>query len=110
MGRNMTVIVPHFRFPFGLDGASFGVNEQDTHDEIQDCVAVLISTPTGSRMVQPDYGVDEALFQQVPVDMTSIVTALTQWEPRAVITLTQTLSTVDEKILHIRARVTGGSQ
>jgi len=105
----MTVMVPHFAFPFHVDGSSFGVREQDTVEEIQDCVIVLILTPEGSRLVLPDYGTPELLYSQTPANVSAVLANCNKWEPRATTTLTETLTTFDEKIANIQAQITGGT-
>ena len=105
----MTVMVPHFAFPFSVNGSSFIVREQDSVEEIQDCVTVLVLTPVGSRLVLPSYGTPETLYAQTPVDVDSILTNMNEWEPRASVVLAETLDTLDEKITYIRAQIGGMS-
>jgi phage baseplate assembly protein W len=104
-----TVMVPHFTFPFHINGISFSVREQDTIGEIQDCVTVLLLTPVDSRMVLPDYGTEELLYSQAPANIPEILAACTKWEPRAMVTLTETLGTIDEKIAIMNTRIVGGT-
>jgi phage baseplate assembly protein W len=104
-----TVAVPHFKFPFVIDGTSFAVREQDTTGEIQDCVTVLILTPVDSRMVLPDYGTDELLYSQAPANIAAILAVCTKWEPRAAVTITETLNTLNEKIATLNMQITGGT-
>jgi phage baseplate assembly protein W len=95
MGHTMSSVqVPHFTFPFALNGNSFGVVEQDTIEEIQQCVEILLLTPSGSRLVLPDYGTPETLFAQMPINVPAILNKLNKWEPRAAVTLDQTLGTI----------------
>lgn len=104
-----SVMVPHFSYPFQLDGNSFAVIEQDTAQEVQQCVVILLLTPQGSRLVLPDYGTPETLYTQVPANVAGILAQLTFWEPRAAVSLDQTVDTVQEMISYIRVNVTGGS-
>jgi len=105
----MTVMVPHFTFPFAVDGASFGVREQDSTGEIQDCVEVLLLTPIDSRMVLPDYGTPELLFSELPANIPAILANCNKWEPRAGLTLTETLNAIDEKIVSVQVQIIGGT-
>lgn len=78
--------IPHFSLPFrlGANGA-FVVNEQDSVDELADCVAIVIATPVGSRLEAPDYGTARYEFGDPAPD--AIVAAVAEWEPRADITV-----------------------
>lgn len=102
-------MVPHFLFPFKLNGNAFAVIEQDTQQEVQQCVVILLLTPTGSRLVSPDYGTPEILYSQLPVNIPAILAKLSDWEPRASVALAQTLNTVNAMISYIRVNVTGGT-
>lgn len=103
-----SVMVPHFLFPFQLNGDAFAVVEQDTPQEVQQCVEILLLTPTGSRFVLPDYGTPETLYTQMPANVAGILAKLNNWEPRAAVTLQETLDTIDEMVSYIRVNVTGG--
>jgi len=78
---------PHLAVPFTLaiDGSAATV-EQDTADDIANCVRTLLSTPTGARLAVPDYGVVDPTF--AGVNEAEIAAAVTEWEPRADITVT----------------------
>lgn len=101
------VIVPHFSFPFHTDGTSFAVVEQDTQEEIQQCVEILLLTPSDSRLVLPEYGTPETLFTQVPVNVSAIISKLNEWEPRAAVDFNQTVDTVNQMVSHIGVSVDG---
>lgn len=75
--------IPHFAFPLRLDSGRFGVNEQDSLDDINDCVTVLLSTPLGSREELPDYGITDPTGER-DLDTASILDAIAEWEDRAV--------------------------
>lgn len=83
--RQVDVVTPHFSLPFrfgGLNGAAF-VNEQDSEDDLLDCVKCIIAYPQGSRVDSPDFGTPELAFRQTPGEtMTLLHEALAQWEPR----------------------------
>ncbi len=53
--------LPHFSLPFRLQGASFAVSEQDTIDEIADCVELILRTEQGQRATLPAFGRPEML-------------------------------------------------
>jgi len=78
--------IPHLSAPLtlGRNGA-FVVNEQDSVDDLAECVAALLATPVGSRIEVPDYGVDRAEF--VGPDPGAIIAAAAEWEKRVDLTL-----------------------
>lgn len=103
-----SVMVPHFQFPFQLNGDSFAVIEQDTTQEVQQCVEILLLTPVNSRLVLPDYGTPETLYAQLPINVPAILAKLNNWEPRAAGDLEQTLDTIDQMVTYIQVNVAGG--
>jgi phage baseplate assembly protein W len=81
----MAIETPHFSFPFRVSatGTKVRVVEQDTDDEIMDCVEVVISTEPGERLDLPDFGVPDQTFQQGGVDMQVVINSIRRNEPRA---------------------------
>lgn len=71
--------VPKSRVPFDL-----GTVEQDSREEIAQCVYVICATPLGSRSDQPEFGISDVAFRKGGVDLTEIRAAIERWEPRAV--------------------------
>lgn len=100
--------ISHFSFPFTIQNGQMLTCEQDSIEEIQDCVEVLLLTPTGSRLVFPSYGTPELLFSQSPANIPAIINQCNKHEPRAILVLQETLNTLDEKISTIQAQITGG--
>lgn len=81
-----TVAVPHLAIPFGLDTAGAAlVVEQDTVDEVAQCVRVLLGTTQGTRQVVPDYGIPDPTFTGIQTDV--VEQAVADWEPRAVVSV-----------------------
>jgi phage baseplate assembly protein W len=99
-----TAEVPHFAFPFRLENGSVAVQEQDTTDEVAQCVQVLLATPLGERDEQPDYGITDPTFQ-ADIDQQEILTAVAEWEPRAIPALTDETDNEDELVRTLRATV-----
>lgn len=85
----MAIETPHFKFPFQFtaDGSRLQVVEQDSDDEIVDCVEVLISTLQGERIELPDYGIQDQAFRQGGVDTGHILAQIRKFEERASIQL-----------------------
>ena len=83
------VDVPHFKFPFRLasSGTRVMVVEQDTQDEIMDCVEVLIRTEAGERIEAPEYGILDQTFRERGVDLGYVLSVIEEFEDRASVQL-----------------------
>ena len=75
--------VPHFSLPFRFMSPYAAVSEQDSIDEIADCVYAVLVCPQGFRVELPDFGLLDPTFSTPRVDENEIREALTLWEPRA---------------------------
>jgi len=82
------ITTPHFRVPFQFGGINGGalLNEQDTDEDIEDCVKVILAVPVGHRIDEPTFGTPDTLFQlgsDAPIAV--VRSALTRWETRIAI-------------------------
>ena len=75
--------VPHFGQPFRYIAGKPLVTEQDSQEEIRDCVRATLRTVLGFRDEAPDFGVTDPSFQVSPVDTQSILQEILISEPRA---------------------------
>jgi phage baseplate assembly protein W len=98
--------VPQFSLPFRLcpDG-EFAYNEQDTLDDIADCVQCIVRYPLGYLEERPAFGVPEQEFQQSGPDRAVIQAAIDRWEDRAEKIVTAEL---DDLVGRVRIEVEGG--
>lgn len=80
---------PHFRFPFQFtsSGTRAQVVEQDSDEEIMDCIQVLLSTEIGERIELPDYGIADQTFRENGVNTAHIMAQIRRFEERAEIEL-----------------------
>ena len=76
---------PHFAFPFRVERRSAAVVDQNSVAEIESCVEATLRTPLGTRLEEPEYGIPDETFTQVPADPTAEVylAAVEAQEPRA---------------------------
>lgn len=83
--------IPHLAVPFALDGRGHARTvEQDTVTEVGQCVAVLLATRPGDRLVVPGYGIDDRTFDTADgIDDESIADAVAEWEPRVTVDITR---------------------
>lgn len=81
--------IPHFKFPLQLtgDGTRAQVVEQDSDDEILDCIEVLLATTQGERIEIPNYGIRDQAFRQNGADTAHILAQIRKYEERANINL-----------------------
>ena len=100
---------PHIAFPFKLSasGKNLLYREQDTEDEVIDCVEVLVRTPVGSRLELPGYGVREQEFSMGGAVKEEIVSACAIWEPRAAVTLEREPELLDGLVDNLRLNIQG---
>jgi phage baseplate assembly protein W len=93
---------PHLALPFRLAGTSFAVTEQDSPEEIGDCVESILRTPEGSRIDVPAFGRPDDTFTQLGSAGPSAepyVSAVEEWEPRSTATGTAEVEDAIERIV-----------
>lgn len=81
----MSIATPHFAVPFRAENGSVAQVEQDSVEDIEDCVEAVLRTPEGSRVEVPDFGIPDATFEQLGPDLSAktYLAAVDEWEPRA---------------------------
>lgn len=83
--------IPHLKVPFTLlPDMTAATVQQDTLEEITQCVFVLMATPIGSRIEVPTYGIPDLTF--TGGQLAAIDAAAARWEPRANVTAKQTIN------------------
>lgn len=94
--------VPVMQWPFrmgGFNSSEIAYVEQDTPEEIEQCVALLLTTSPGGFPDEPTLGLPDPAFRQGGVSESDIDSVVHRWEPRAqvnftsdeLVSLTQTL-------------------
>ena len=104
---------PHFALPFRIEDQGFGttarVLEQDTADEIFDCVKAVVAYKPGDRIEKPDFGMPDQTFSEGGVDVDEVTQAVLHWEPRAELLIQSQPDRLDEMISNTRVDVRAGS-
>lgn len=77
------VDTPHFQVPFNFTADGAAVVEQDSDDDIVQCVSAVCRTPRGMRLESPDFGIDELVLREQGPDKDKLERAIVYWEPRA---------------------------
>lgn len=79
--------LPQLAWPLRQDSAGGLVEvEQDTIDDVRQCINVLLHTPPGSRPLAPDVGIEDQTFTRIDTD--ALTSALEDQEDRALVTVT----------------------
>lgn len=98
--------VPHFTYPFRFAAPQVAVNEQDSLDEIADCVLVTLLYPQGFRVDLPEFGLPDPTFMVPAPDLDEIRLTIETWEPRASMLITETPDRYDELVARVLVNVT----
>jgi hypothetical protein len=97
--------IPHFNYPFmfGTQGGDHhaGVVEQDTLDDVINCIIVSILVETGTRVEIPTFGVPGQVFELQPLNLDLIVRSVELWEMRAEQIMTQNVDNKDPLIAQL---------
>ena len=109
--RQNEVETPHLQVPFqlgGLKGGAF-VNEQDSTEDVLDCIMAIVAYPIGTCTVIPGFGIPDIVFKQITVAgvATSLQQALRQWEPRSDTVVAEDPVGYDELVRRITINVRG---
>lgn len=97
----MAIDIPHFDLPFRYSGTAPVVAEQDSLADVVNCVTAIVLTQTGERLEVPSFGIDQPVFAQQPVDLSSILNQIAALEPRADIVMSQNPEIIDALIADI---------
>lgn len=98
---------PHIKLPFQLAGSVVAVVEQDSPEEIEQNVEVILRYPLGFRPELPDFGVRDLTFAEGHPDLNEIQTAIALWEPRADALLESQPDLLDSLVAHVHIELRG---
>lgn len=98
------ILNPHFNFPFAWENGKASVVEQDSYEDVINCVQVILSYHKGQRLLdnRASFGIDAPEFELSPVDINSIHNNIVDQEPRAQVDITQEIDSIDALITKIR--------
>lgn len=68
--------------PMRVQDGRLAVVEQDSDEDVAQCLEAIGRTRRGDRFDQPDMGVDPRTFHERPVDVTQMIETLRRHEPR----------------------------
>lgn len=101
---------PHFAIPFKIGPVGHGaptalVTEQDSEEEVMDCIEVILRYETGYRIEKPSFGTPDLTFSEPAVDTSRIAEAVEEWEPRAEALITAEPDLIDVLISRVKVEV-----
>lgn len=101
------VVNQHFDLPFRFSPQGNAVVvEQDTSEDIRNCVEAAVRTPIGTRFYVPEFGITDPTFSMSPISMKALQAQLQNSEPRA---RTELQEWITQLVARIRIGVdTGG--
>lgn len=95
--------VPHFARPFRIVAGAAKVHEQDSIEEIQDCVEAVLRTTRGEREYRPEFGIrDHALEEAGDTLEVDVREAIEEHEPRASALVQDDPSQLDDLVMKVR--------
>jgi phage baseplate assembly protein W len=94
--------IPKLRVPLRLENGRLGICEQDSQENVAACVYAILSYERGSRVEDPEFGVEDPSFDQQPLDLDEWLEQIATYEPRARVTTQQE---VDELIAVVLVEV-----
>lgn len=111
--RQSEVETPHLALPLRFAGINGGalVNEQDSTEDIVDCVKAVLAYPTGSNVATPGFGVPDIPFAQTTAAGISdgLREAIAQWEPRSGVIVTEHPIVSDELVRKLTVQIREGN-
>ena len=114
--RTKDTLIPHVALPFSFVGQGPGgvnCNEQDSLDDIYDCVQSIVRCPRGYRPELMQFGVDDQTFSEGDkINLDILSDQVSTWEARADNLYEQAPDRFDEMmdIVKIRVAKIGGPQ
>jgi hypothetical protein len=102
--------LPHFSLPFRFVNPQAATTEQDSLDEIADCVFAVLICPVGFRVELPLFGLPDPTFSMPQPDLDQIAQAIETWEERASLVLDEQPAAFDELISHVQTLVQARSE
>lgn len=105
MDRSLVAILMHFDLPFRFLRGHAVTVDQDSLDDITNCVEAVLRTLKGQRTELPDFGLDDPAFQLQPINLQAITNAVLAQEPRASMLLDQAPDQFNYLIAKVLAQV-----
>lgn len=92
------IVVPKLRVPLEMGPTGFRTVEQDSLDDVSQCVYAVMATERGSRIEDPDFGITDPTFEQNGLDEGEALLQINTWEPRADVTIAQDIHDLTDAV------------
>jgi phage baseplate assembly protein W len=100
-----TVDTPHFDLPFKLTHTGANSVEQDSIDDVANCVEAIVSCPIGWRDEVPTFGVEDPVMMKQPIGANELANEIASQEPRALVIVEENPDLLDELLDRINIGV-----
>lgn len=94
-----TPTVPKLRVPLRLENGRLALVEQGSQDNVAGCVYAILSYERGSRLEDPDFGVEDPTFGTMPLDLDEWFEQIAAYEPRAQVQTQQEIEDLTDLVL-----------
>jgi hypothetical protein len=101
----MAVDTPHFDLPFTLGRGGANVVEQDSIDDIVNCVVAIAVTHVGWREEVPEFGLPDYTFHNQPLGANNIQALIGSQERRALLMVAEQRDRIDYLIDRVEVGV-----
>lgn len=85
-------MIPHLAMPLQVVGSQWLYTEQDTDEEVAQCVRNICAFQRGFRVEDPTFGIEDPTFTTMPIDTADIAGALEEYEERASVAIYQEIT------------------
>jgi hypothetical protein len=96
---------PHFDLPFKMGKSGTVVQEQDSIDDIANCVVAILITHFAWRDEAPTFGTVDLAMRKMPIGSDEIMTLIGTQEPRAILVVEEHPDQVDSLVARINIGV-----
>lgn len=94
-----TPTIPKLRIPLRLENGRLALVEQSSTDNVAACCYAILAYERGSRIEDPEFGVESRLFDQMPVDLDEWLEQIAIYEPRATVQTQQEVEDLTGRVL-----------
>lgn len=90
--------IPKLKVPLQMGAHSLALVEQDSLDNVAACVYAISAYELGSRLEDPDFGIEDNTFETYPLDLGEWAEQIARYEPRAAAASSQELTELVDRV------------
>lgn len=95
-------MIPRLKWPLELVGTSLATVEQDSDEDIVQCLKGVLRHRPGDRPDIPALGVPDLAFAEQPLHLEVVQEVLRRHEPRVDVLLTQDPALIDQLVAEVK--------